>query len=41
MNSDFIWIPDNEYNIEKGAYSIYEVIEMIKFLSVMLNKEAD
>ena len=40
QNKPFIWIPENDHNIEPGAYSIYEVIETIKFLSVMLSKDA-
>ena len=40
QNKWFIWIPENDHNIEPGAYHINEVCDMIKFLSDMLSKDA-
>ena len=37
----FIWVPENNYNIDKGAYTVTEIGRMIKFLSKMLTQESD
>ena len=36
----FIWIPENNNNIEPGSYSIGEVCDMIIFLSAMMGEES-